>query len=963
MKVNPPGRKPRNPNITILQCNVRGARTNTRELQSAINHHSVDIALLNETKLKPDSLFEIPGFIIHRLDCRQGNHGGSLIAVRDTIKHELLESDRFEDTLTFAELVQISVSLDPQTNLKISTIYNNPTSALPRSFLEKALLGNKYCYMAGDLNAKHPSLQSSHVNKSGEILLDFLQEENVVLLNDGEHTHYSDAYNSSSMLDLHIATSHAALKTGHVLVGEDIGSDHLPTITKLCLKNTEISLPPSNQTLFDYNRANWQEYSTEIQKTLNSLDDEGLFPEQEMKTTDEIDKAIELLAATIQEAQDATIPKLDLNRRLLPRNVLDIIRKRRKCRRLLARINKLRLTRELTVLEREEGDTLRRTINELRDKTRVLINNIKTERAEKIAESLHEQQDMRIFWRDSKKLMGTDPSSERPYTLELNGRKAITDPDKANMFAEYLQYAMTVPESELFEESFRKHVDDTIQAAQEDLKPKWTTDDEIAEMSDEQKKLMREISEDELTRVLKGTKNTAPGEDSIKRIHLTHIPPICSLLLLAIFNSCLRMGYFPDSWKISNDKMIHKPFKNWKLPKNFRPIALTSVIGKTLERIIAGRLTPSIEEDNLYGPFQAAYRKGFSATDHILRLAQWVMEAFLWKEHVCCIFLDVDKAFDKVWHNGLKYQLLNTNFPKPYTRLLANYLDNRQIRVRQGHSSSPFFSPTAGIPQGGVLAPLLFAMYMKPISAITTAGLIISQYADDIALWFRSSSKQQAVTKVQEGLNQLATICAKWRISLNPTKTDVILFSRTDNKSKPRNLQLQNQELAFSKTARFLGVHFDQKMSWRPHIDQLQKRIWIRITELKKLAGCTYLTSKQLTTIYRTYIRPVMLFGGAAILNASPTLLQKIQVLQNTAIKTALKLPRYASTATIHSETKLPLLADHLLAESKRLAKNSIQKKNPLIADLFKNERRPQGTKNKPKTPVAFLREPLNPPQ
>ena len=148
-------------------------------------------------------------------------------------------------------------------------------------------------------------------------------------------------------------------------------------------------------------------------------------------------------------------------------------------------------------------------------------------------------------------------------------------------------------------------------------------------------------------------------------------------------------------------------------------------------------------------------------------------------------FLDVEKAFDNVWHNGLRYKIFILDLPTKMTRWLSDFLVGQVIQVNVNGFLSDKISPIAGVPQGSILSPSLFLIYVNDLPKPHHRQNSKSQFADDTALWAASENVQFAAKLLQKDLRKLAKWCAKWRIKLNPEKTKVIIFSRSYLAGKP----------------------------------------------------------------------------------------------------------------------------------------------------------------------------------
>ena len=155
------------------------------------------------------------------------------------------------------------------------------------------------------------------------------------------------------------------------------------------------------------------------------------------------------------------------------------------------------------------------------------------------------------------------------------------------------------------------------------------------------------------------------------------------------------------------------------------------------------------------------------------------MESFNQGEHVIVAFLDAEKAFDNVWHNGLRYKIYQLDLPTKLCRWLSDFLVGRVIQVKIEGFLSPKVYPKAGVPQGSNLSPLLFLIYVNDMSNPSHHQTDKSQFADDAGQWAVSKNIDLAAEYLQRDLDKLARWCAKWRIRLNPEKTKVIIFSKS----------------------------------------------------------------------------------------------------------------------------------------------------------------------------------------
>ncbi|CAD6232842.1 GSCOCG00007009001-RA-CDS, partial [Cotesia congregata] len=215
---------------------------------------------------------------------------------------------------------------------------------------------------------------------------------------------------------------------------------------------------------------------------------------------------------------------------------------------------------------------------------------------------------------------------------------------------------------------------------------------------------------------------------------------------------------------------FQKPGKDKLFPQNYRPISLLPTLSKIYEVVILNRIK-TFENDNqiLIGE-QFGFRERRSTVHQLARITDYISTNFNINKSTAMTLLDMEKAFDTVWHKGLIYKLITLKFPTYLIKLINCYLTNRHFRVNFNNTLSNLQPSVAGVPQGSILGPTLFLYYINdlPKNEKTNTAL----FADDTAIYVASWNKKQAIKHLQERLDNIANFFDKWKLKLNNTKTE-----------------------------------------------------------------------------------------------------------------------------------------------------------------------------------------------
>ena len=274
-------------------------------------------------------------------------------------------------------------------------------------------------------------------------------------------------------------------------------------------------------------------------------------------------------------------------------------------------------------------------------------------------------------------------------------------------------------------------------------------------------------------------------------------------------------------------------------------------------------------------------------------------------------------AFDSVWHDGLIYKLNDLRLPRYLLRYLVSFLYNHTATIEIENILSRPFKLNSGTPQGSPLSPLLYIIYtadsMTGIPQHTEHGL----FADDTALWTSSNTIASLSLRLQQSVDAFVSWCNSWKLKLQPTKTEMIHFTVHPRKKykPPVTVKIENTTIQPVDTARYLGVIIDKQLKWRNHIQHIESKVTARISILRYLSkSAKEPNPKTMINIYKSIVRTVIISGYPVLLTANDKLWERLQIIQNRAIRAALNLPIYTSVDYIHRITALPKIKQYAIS-------------------------------------------------
>lgn len=502
------------------------------------------------------------------------------------------------------------------------------------------------------------------------------------------------------------------------------------------------------------------------------------------------------------------------------------------------------------------------------------------------------------FWPVVKTLMRENGAQDGPVK-SADGVIATCNDDKAKVFASQLQSIMCSPGGN----------EDVLQ---------------VSATAEEMEDLNHQVSVEEVHTIVKHLKTgKAPGADGIVAEMLKQASLFTLSCLAALFSASLSLRYFPSRWKRGVVAMLPKDGKDQSLASNFRPITLNPVIGKVLERIVNKRLMRFADENELIPECQAGFHPGRNSTEQVVLLVQRAVQAMNAGLVTAVVAMDVAKAYDSVWHASLLTECA-AGLPPQMVEWIASFLDNRKLQVRVGNSLSEPFVPTAGVPQGSPLSPFLYSVFTRNVPVPPTSVIKGSSlYADDICVWASGPNPMAAWQSIKPHLETVSTWCDDHALQINAGKTQLTFLSRQrawPASAFPR-ATFRNCQLDHGKTLDLLGVRLDASLTCGAHARLVSARVAPRMQRLRTAMSMNRQIPRWVgVLLYKTMIRPCLLFAAPVLLLASERARRPLDVAERRGLRAVLRCPISVRVEDLHRRSGIrPFMEEYAKASGRFL--------------------------------------------
>ena len=408
-------------------------------------------------------------------------------------------------------------------------------------------------------------------------------------------------------------------------------------------------------------------------------------------------------------------------------------------------------------------------------------------------------------------------------------------------------------------------------------------------------------------------------------IHLISAP------LSNIINLSLQKGIFPDKLKLTKVIPIYKA-NDPSLFTNYRPISLLSNFSKFVEKVMHNRITEFAEQYNILYRCQFGFRKNYSTSHALLHLINRISTAIDQRETTVGVFLDLSKAFDTLDHEILFAKLEHYGIRNVALQWIKSYFSNRGQFVQINQTCSSTQTIKCGVPQGSILGPLFFILYINdlPRASKLTEPLL---FADDTSIFFSNSNPNYLENVLNNELLNIDIWLKCNKLSINVQKTSYVIFRPSQRKVNHNfSLSFGGQPLTQSNVTKFLGVYFDEHLTWKYHINFVCKQIAKSVGILSRTRF--YLSCKTKLMLYCTLIYPYITYCNSTWSSTYVSNLNRIYYLQKRAVRAVTNSDYRAHTAPLFSKLKI---LDIFQINTLDIAKFMFRYHNNLLPPLYLN--------------------------
>ena len=788
--------------------------------------------------------------------------------------------------------VMIDANL-PGGNIKvaIAATYHHEDDASPpeavTSFISHCKKTNLQFVIGCDSNSHHTAWASSNINKRGEDLFDYLVVEGVLLANTGSEPTFRNAIREE-VLDLTLISPALEHKITDWHVSREASlSDHMHIRFNLNVKKAQ-QVSKRNP-----RRTNWNQYLNLLQV------DEEPFTDNNIDSVEKLDVGAQFLKDRITSAYEGSCtPRVNKTNRDVPWWNKNLSNLRRQARALYNRWSTYRLPEDKTAYRA----AMTKYCKELREAKR---------------------KSWRVFCQG---IEDTPTAARLHKVLSKNHCNGIGELKKGDG-------SMTSTDGETLSLLLTTHFPGSLTI--EGTRPYQRVE---APKRGARKIASQIFTENRIKWAIKSFKPyKAPGGDGIYPIFLQKGLTTLMRSLIALFRASFTWGYVPETWRDVRVSFIPKTGKrSLTEAKSFRPISLSSFLLKTMEKIIDHVIRRELLTKVPLHKDQFAYQNGKSTISALHSLTSKLEKTLEHKEIALCAFIDIEGAFSNTPRLSIHQALINRSIGSALVAWIMASLDSRIINMNLGNTTL-MATPGEGCPQGGCLSPLLWSLVVDDLLVrLTDKGYEICGYADDLVIIVRGKYDSTVCNRMQNALDITHEWCIEKGLSVNPQKTILVPFTRRRNTSL-NTINMNKVNIPLTNHTKYLGVIFDQKLTWNLHLDSVVNKARSALFTCNKMVGKSWgIRPKMMDWMYKIIVRPIISYAALVWWPKTETKTGQLALdkIQRSACLSITGASRSCPTAALQVLLDLPPLKIFLESEAVKWAIKISKERNLKSGDF-----------------------------
>ena len=841
--------------ILLGQVNIQNLSNRSKTaLDNYIYSQKLDIVAIQETKQSLNDNVEFSNMRGFSIPATNGSGGCCLFFsdIWDGVCQIYFDQDGEDqtDSSTRPQTIWAIVNCG-QTKLIVGTAYIPPEQQNDKKFdlfLEECNLAEDFAsknkldgvIIAGDFNARSTHFEDTSSNDRGNKLFLALQESDLSIISPGEKTF--SRYNGGSVIDLVITSDN--LVSNFIYTQVDTESElftgapnmgHFPVLNHFKILNKPKK--PATKVRYNLSKCDWKKWSSNLDNNCTQL-------LHNCNTVSDPTELWIIFRDAISKTNEETMEILKISPHSKPfwnDELTSLHNSVKQYRKKYKKHNSYFNGHLLSEAKHDFSNAIQKYANEW---------------IQAQAKSM-DRSNNSSFWKKYKQVFKKpgNPKIEVLNNPENPSDLFFKDAEKATLLKESFFSGNHLKDLQA-DEAHDKIVNEEVDRILSEEPP--NTQDHINSP----------ITLDEINLVTNNlqTEDKSLDNDGIHPLMAKNCGTIAKKILVRLYNESLNLGYWP--WTSSKVIFIRKPNKKtYTDPSSYRPITLSSIIGKVFEKIIAWRLEDAFRSSGNIHKSQEGFLKGRNTTRYLYRLKLAINTARKLNKPGIALMIDFEKAFDSVWIKGLLYKLHRAGIRGRLWHLIASFLQNRTLNLIVNDFIQECSGLIFGLPQGSVLSPILFIFYISDILSDRWTEALY-KFADDMSIFMIGENLKEAETNLKSCCMELENWCFKWKLKINtkPGKTEALIIAK--DKEYVPTITICGQNIACVDNSPVLGLYIDNKLDWKKQTAVMMKKLWAAWIPIKKFAlKSRALKSDSIIYLVKTCLLTKLLYAAPVWLN------------------------------------------------------------------------------------------------